>query len=385
MQEATESSKPDYTYKKSDSKFYDETSYEAEFFEHPIQIPMTHSTDVTLPTIKERASSYITSNETFFKHWKDTSKCRPLPYCEPNQAPFFSGLFNGETVTMREFASKSAKPRICYRPIDERCAIDHEAKFADRTTTKDTFNLPQLIEYKRDTPFLKNDSKNNQETMEPITGGTFQSLTQYQRDNPQFHKQPKRRHMLPPPPETISLTSKYKLPLITAQKSSYPNWGNQKLVTPLKREEQYCKLTGPICSETEYSKEYKPHPQCHEEYKDENIAQVCHYPQKRLPFPVSVNQSEYFQFKTVHPRHRHGDKAERIYCGPSTTKFGGVTKYESDYAPIPGKPAECCKPPEQRHKIEGKFSTTTSYTEQYPKQPLPYREVCPAQLLLMQP
>lgn len=415
-QKVCESFKPQEYYVKSDAKFYDETSYKAEFPKIPLpSLPpegeslISDEEPLVLPTVPNKPT-YETSHRRFFPCWKDIGKCRPLPYGEPHEEPFFTGTFSGETVTMSEFPSKVAEPRSPCYPKEKQHI--REGKFSDKTTTmEDTFTLPCLVGNEREGPFLKNKSKKGEESNAPIKEykhrPTNKILTQYQSDNQPYHimgHQPEKRKMKLPHPETISLSmSCNKLPQIaTVQKLAYPDWGPQEIPSLLKREDETEVLTGPFNDITEYNTEYVPKPQVtNVEFNEEDKKlelrerksgkktfkqqkQVINF--NKVPFPASVNQSDYFKFTKTHPRYRHGDKSERLYCGPSSAKFGCLTKYQLDFPPkAPQGPTQCYKPV---HKLiaNDKFEGDTSYNEHYPVRPLPIRSACPGgQLLLLQP
>ena len=387
-QKLRENLKPDDKYIKTDSKFYDKTSYNDDFFDRmqhaeaePVKPPLSPETrkELTLPTIVNCSLNYETTNEKFFPKWKDTSECRLKPYGEPFIKPLFTGRFNDETVTKREFYKKSTRPRTCYIPTDVK--LYGGGKFDDFTVTKDTFRLPKIVERKM--PFLRNHSLKNVESMEPIRAGKIQSLTQYRRDNPPFLFQPTKRKLSRPQADKIlSLSNGYNLPLITVQKTAFPNWGRREVPGLLKTEDQTEKLSGPLQKETHYTDSYKlislPRPQVKHL---EETPFVYHH--NRIPFPISVNQSEYFKFRTVRPRRFHGDKAElKIYRGPPKAKFGCNTHYQDHFPGTTGERPQCFKPIDTRIVDLAKLSDYTSYNEHYPKRELPIAEICPAELVL---
>ena len=379
--------KPDDTYIKTDSRFQDETSYNVDFFDRsqhaeaeaakPPPSPETYK-ELTLPTIVNCSLHYETTNEKFFPNWKNTRQCRLKPYGEPFIKPLFAGQFNDETVTKREFYKKSTRPRTCYIPTDGK--LYGGGKFEDFTVTKDTF-LPKIIE--RDMPFLRHNSLKNIESVEPIKAGKMQNITQYRRDNlPLLHQPPKRKLCRPEADKIISLSNGFNLPLITMQSTAFPHWGKVEVPALLKREDQTERLVGPFQKRTHYVDHYKPISLPRPRVKrQEDTPFVYHH--QRIPFPISVNQSEYFKFKTVRPRRLHGDKAElKVFRGPPKVKFGCNTHYQDFFPGVTGMRPKDFKPIDAKIIDIGKLSESTSYKDHFPKRELSIKQICPAELVL---
>ena len=290
----------------------------------------------TLPQIIEVQPSYVTTNQATLKGWNGNHQSKG--YRELQEAPFFAGNFQKETVSAKDFsgvAIEGGRPSTTCKKKDKRHTL--EGDFDDSTTNKTTYKLPQVSE--RGPVNLKGKTRVMEETMEP-SSGNMNFMTQYREDNPGFIFRSSKRWMLPQK-DSVHLFAG-KLAGRSEQKSSFKPKHNRLPTYPMESGQKF---------------------------------------QNK-----SVNQADYFKFWKLPPRVQYGDRCEHIYH-PSQAKFEAESETKASFLPLNEKPAQIFKPLDARFnkeapKYSNKLSDVTAYRTDFVPRPFPKPYVCPAEVLL---
>ncbi len=217
----------------------------------------------------------------------------------------------------------------------------------------------------------------------------------------------KRRRMCPPHPDQLSLFQGLSMDSDTIQRVSFQKWNKQpKRSSSFRKKEKYCTPSIPFVGESQKKSDYKPVldneiAQIHQDVvaraaETANIyhgaIQTTNDANRQTTITRPVNQTDYFQFHTLKPRIRYGDRFERLRheYPHRTEKWSLVTDNQIRFmTPLCGKRAEICKPLDSRssqndaEKEKVPFCGKTSYNDHYPIKQLPERDICPAELLLL--
>ena len=402
----TKSFKPDSKAHQCEAKLDNTTSYKLDFPEQRLVPgkPQAHSLMLTtIPRIAEvpLKENYVTTNQQMLARWEKGG--RQAGYCELPSQLHFVGDFDGKSVHKRDYNAailEEGKPSTsCKR--EERLHSSNKP-FHDMTTSKAFHsNLPELM--KRDPLFLKKRSINNKETMKPPSGPA-QNSTQYRTDNPGYVCFPHVRGICTPAQDQLYLFYG-KFDGKTEHHSNYVQFQEPpRPRTSFKKVDNRHTDGATFDGTTSMELDYQPIPfetqMAGLKNVDSIAAQVGHYQKggeqmKRAHHfggrfaDKSVYKDDYFQFRQIRPRERHGDKAERPFI-PSKAKLASISEAAANFVPLSGKPSQSFKPLDTRfadkHGDNGSRKTqvnySTAYEQDFIERPLPRKELCQAELLL---
>ena len=402
----TKSFKPDTTAHQCEAKLEDTTSYKLDFPKQKLAPrPEINQilTQTTIPKIAEvpLKENYVTTYQQTLPKWERGG--RQAGYGELPSQLHFAGDFDGKSVHKQDYDAsilERGKPSTsCKR--EERLHSSNKP-FYDTTTNKVFHtNLPALV--KRDPLFLKKRSINNTETMKSPRGPAQRS-TQYRHDNPGYAVFPHVRGMCTPAQDQLYLFHG-KFDGRTENHANYIRFQEPaRPRTNFKKKDNGHTNGGSFDGTTSMGLDYQPIPfetQMTElKSVDRTAARVGRYQKggeqmKRAHHfggkftDHSVNKDDYFQFWTIGPRQRHGDKAERPFV-PSNAKLASISEAAASYVPLEGKPSQSFKPLDTRFangqgngggkKVQVDYGT--AYKQEFIERPLPRKEVCQAELLL---
>ncbi len=383
------------------------TSYKSDFVGRAFD-PNPMADDLmrtTIPKIVEVQpdKNYTTVNESTLRKWN--SNWKPVAYKEFRKGPLFAGKFQGETVTAMDFSTdavKGGRPSTCYKAKETKTET---RKFDGKTINKTVYKLPAVIE--KMPLHLKNKSKGQLETMEPIEGD-MDLVTQYMKDNPEYRAPLVRRRMCKPHPDKLHLftglfddRSEHKTKYTTANRKGLP-FPRVSLKNNQASSAHFAEKEGQFDDSTTMGAHYRPvlgtkivsglkevnsiaNRVSFNNKNGQQIKDVYHFGGEFRD--KTVNQTEYFQFWETSPRKRFGDSCENVYH-PSTAKFEAESVTKSSFPPHRGIPAERLKPldsrygksvPEQGREMVGE----TAYKSDYIPLVLPKTDLCPAEALLL--
>ena len=397
--------KPSHAIRTPGAPFDNTTSYKSDYYEKIFDPnPMASSLmRVTLPKIIEVQpdKNYSTTNESMMKKWSGNLKSEG--YKELQEEPFFTGEFQGESVTMKTFgpdAVKGGRPRSTCK-ISKTRHIP-EGSFQGNTTAKEAYKLPVLTE--KSPLCLRSKTKTQQETMVKPKVRNTDFVTHYMKDNSGLLPNVPRRGMCPPHPDKLQL---FRGPFkaVSEQKASYFDREADLTTTISNKNMQVSQVMvgGKFYDSTSTGVQFQPVSDevrvagvqeagdvasrvTFDSKNGEMMKKTQHFGGKFSD--KTVNQTEYFQFWETNPRVRHGDHFERVYH-PSQAKFHAESETKSSFHPTNGKPSEMVKSLETRFRKGlpqqgGKMlsSDDTSYNREFIPRPIPKVNVCPAQVLV---
>ncbi len=387
--------KPQEAVRSSGSKLQTNTSYKDEYPPRKTELNSRTPNKALLPTVQRChdnaliTDNYVTVNQKMLKGWSGFH-C-PQAYCEPQSQQLFHGNFNGVSVSQNDFTAHSGRPSTSCKQV---AAVKvSNAKFNDQTTNGVTYTLPKIVD--KEPLCLRKNAKKNNETMDSISSGKMDTLTQYQRDNPGFSHLPLKQGLCAPLPDSLQLFTGPQLALTETMACFNPRQlENAFPREALKKDQQRHANGGHFDDRTSFKTDFQPIPLDKICRTDKQAVAIGHYQmlgaQAKLAqdfgegFSEETTNRVHFQPWKTRPRVCHGDQSEQMYR-PSNQPFKGKSEMRSSFiVPIVTNPSESCKPLHVRVSQQNgpSMASGTTYGDHFLPKPLPHRKQCPAELLL---